>query len=121
MSRMIPNNPTTPTIMKLLFFSYLCARDPVPHPETNCQGIEIHLTNADKTTSAAPKIPNPNLTFTSNNRKDNVDVLPSLPRRSPRNHGTDESSLILKLRRCISISLPAEMALISVAKAGVDH
>jgi hypothetical protein len=96
MSRMIPNNSTTPTIMKLLyFFSYLCARDPVPPPETNSQGIEIHLTNADKTTSATPKIPNPNLTHTSNNLKTNIDTLPSLPRRSPRHHGTDESSPIL--------------------------
>ena len=94
MSRMIPNNSTTPTIMKLLyFFSYLCARDPVPYPETNSEGIEIHLQTADKTTSAAPKIPNPNQTFASNNnRAVNVDSIPTLPRRSPRHHDPGESS-----------------------------
>src|SRR5271169_6883646 len=44
MSRMIPINSTTPTIMKLLyFFSHLCARDPIPCPETNLEGIVISL------------------------------------------------------------------------------
>lgn len=60
MSQMIPIDSTTPTIMKLLyFFSHLCARDPIPRPETDAEGIPIYLRRADKTTSAAPKIPNP--------------------------------------------------------------
>ena len=60
MSRMIPNNSTTLTVMKLLYyFSYICARDPAPRPETNNEGILIHLKTAGKDTSKAPKIPNP--------------------------------------------------------------
>lgn len=52
-------------MMKLLyFFSNLCAVDPVPHPETNSEGIPIQLRKAQITTSAAPKIPNPNTTLT---------------------------------------------------------
>src|SRR5271169_6726343 len=64
MSRMIPISSTTPTIMNLLyFFSHLCARDPIPRAETDSEGIPIHLRKADKTTSAAPKIPNPNISL----------------------------------------------------------
>jgi hypothetical protein len=93
-SRMIPNNCTTPTIMKLLyFFSHLCARDPVPHPETNFEGIAIHLRNAENTAAAAPKIPNPNNTLSTQ-----TNLLPvqfssnSTPRRSPRRHDTSSAA-----------------------------
>lgn len=88
MSRLIPNNSTDPTIMKVLyFFSHLCARDPLPYPETNNEGIEIRLTRATKDTSPAPKIPNPE---NSSSRKTlsptNIDYSATTPRRSPRHH-----------------------------------
>lgn len=94
MSRMIPINSTTPTIMKLLyFFSHLCARDPVPCPETNSEGISIHLRRADKTTSAAPKIPNPNVSLLHprTTARPVVDRTTS-PRRSPRHNSSNISS-----------------------------
>jgi hypothetical protein len=88
MSRMIHINSTTPTIMKLLyFFSHLCARDPIPCPETNLEGIIISLQKADKTTSAAPKIPNPNISLLHprNEASTVLDRTTSTsPRRSPR-------------------------------------
>jgi hypothetical protein len=91
MSRMIPNNSTTPTIMKLLyFFSHICACDPVPHPETNSKGIKVHLRKAEKTASAAPKIPNP-----KNTPRVRTTLLPVVdlpPRRSPRGHNTSLAS-----------------------------
>jgi len=61
MSRTIPINSTTPTILKLLYyFSYLCALHPDPYPELNSEGIPIHLKSAPKTPDKAPKIPDPN-------------------------------------------------------------
>jgi hypothetical protein len=92
MSRMIPNNSTTPTVMKILyFFSYLCARDPVPHPEINSEGIEIHLRKAEKTASAASKIPNPNNSLLPRTQLSRVDLSLYPPRRSPRRH--DDSTI----------------------------
>lgn len=91
MSRMIPNNSTTPTVMKLLyFFSYLCTRDTIPHPETNHEGIKIYLIKAEKDVSAAPKIPNPNNYLSTNSQTslsagDNDTFGPNTAlRRSPR-------------------------------------
>ena len=87
MSRMIPNTTVAPTIMHLLyFFSYLCARDIVPHPETNAEGIEIHLKSADRTTSAAPKVPNPNISLGVRDCDPNTNAVQAVPRRSPRHH-----------------------------------
>jgi len=80
--------------MKLLyFFSHLCARDPVPCPETNSEGIPIHLRRADKTTSPAPKIPNPNVSLLQPRTaaRPVVDYATS-PRRSPRHNPSDTSS-----------------------------
>lgn len=49
MSQMISYNSTNPTVMKILYyFSHLCTLDPVPHFETNLEGIRIYLTKADK-------------------------------------------------------------------------
>ena len=94
MSRMIPINSTTPTIMELLyFFSHLCARDPIPRPETNSEGISIHLRRADKTASAAPKIPNPNISLLHPRTTANPDVgRTTSPRRSPRHNSSSTSS-----------------------------
>ena len=88
MSRLIPNTSTNPTIMKLLyFFSHLCARDPLPCPETNNDGVEIHLIRAAKDTSAAPKIPNPENSLSRQIlSQPNVDYGATTPRRSPRRH-----------------------------------
>jgi hypothetical protein len=88
MSRMIPNNSTNPTAMKLLyFFSHLCTRDPLPCLETNNEGIQIYLTKAPKDTSAAPKIPNPeNILSRQTLSSSNTDFSPTTPRRSPRHH-----------------------------------
>jgi hypothetical protein len=105
MSRMIPNDSTNPTIMKILyFFSHLCTLDPLPHPETNNEGIKIHLTRTEKNTSAAPKIPNPSNSLNSSRQT----LLPSAreyttinPRRSPRRHTSEDvttaSSLYLDI------------------------
>jgi hypothetical protein len=83
---MIPNNSTAPTIMQLLyFFSHLCARDPIPHPETDSEGIEIHLRKAESTAAAAPKIPDPNA-LTRRALVPDVDIPPNALRRSPRRH-----------------------------------
>src|SRR5580704_10163788 len=82
MSRMIPNDSTNPTIMKLLyFFSHLCARDVVPCPETDDEGIEVRLR---EDTSTAPQIPNPS----RQNLVSGNDLGPTTLRRSlrhPRN------------------------------------
>jgi hypothetical protein len=94
MSRMIPNNSTTPTIMKLYYFSHLCVHDPLPHPETNSDGIEIHLKKAEKTTSAAPKIPNPSSTLTGHRQVANINLSSNTLRRSPRRHNTHDDSSI---------------------------
>lgn len=96
MSHMIPNTTVTPTIMHLLyFFSYLCARDAVPNPEINAQGIEVHLKSADKSTSAAPKVPNPNINLAPRDCIANNDIPPTEPRRSPRRHpGTSDGSAL---------------------------
>jgi hypothetical protein len=89
MSRMIANDSTNPTIMKLLyFFSHLCARDPLPYPETNNEGIEIHLTKASRDTSAAPKIPNPDNILSRQPLIPAVNLSSTIPRRSPRGHTT---------------------------------
>ena len=90
MSRMIPNNCNSPTIMKLLyFFSHLCARDVGCYPETDAVGQQITLTRADKDTARAPKIPQP--TNTPTTVLPPVDLSPSnSPRRSPRKHGTQD-------------------------------
>jgi hypothetical protein len=95
MSRLIPNDSTNPTIMKFLyFFSHLCTLDPLPHPETNHEGIKIHLTIAEKDTSAAPKIPNP-LNILSSTAQTFLpsggDYSQTNPRRSPRHHITHDS------------------------------
>jgi hypothetical protein len=87
MSRMIPNNSTPLTIMQLLYyFSYLCARHPGPHPETNNEGIPIHLKTAEKDTSKAPKIPNPDniLSRSTIPPPHNNNTPSTTPRRSPR-------------------------------------
>jgi hypothetical protein len=90
---MILNSSTTPTIMKLLyFFSHLCARDPLPHPETNNEGIRIHLKKAPKDTSAAPKVPNPDM-LPRQTLPPSVDLSPSTPRRSPRHHAPQDSMI----------------------------
>lgn len=84
MSRTIPIDSTTPTILKLLyFFSHLCALDTDPHPELNSEGNAIYLTSAPKTADKAPKIPDPNYL-----RSERL-ALPRIaseksPRRSPR-------------------------------------
>ena len=45
MSRMIPNNSNSPTIMKLIYlFSHLCARDVGCYPETDAVDQQITLT-----------------------------------------------------------------------------
>jgi len=94
LSRMIPINSTTPTIMELLyFFSHLCARDPVPCPETNSEGVPIHLRRADKTTSAAPKIPNPNVSLLHSRSAERPALgRTTSPRRSPRHNPSNTSS-----------------------------
>jgi hypothetical protein len=101
MSQMIPNNSTNPTVMKILYyFSHLCTLDPVPHFETNHEGIRIYLTKADKDMKTAPKIPNP-----SNNLSHQAPLPrtseygPTNPRRSPRRQATqDSSALYLDIR-----------------------
>jgi hypothetical protein len=97
MSRMIPNNSTPLTIMQILYyFSYLCARHPGPHPETNNEGIAIHLKTAEKDTSKAPKIPNPdNVLSRRTIPPPQNNITPSTsPRRSPRHHTTTPNDLI---------------------------
>ena len=87
MSRLIPNDSTSPTIMKLLyFFSHLCARDPLLCPERNNEGIEIHLTKASRNTSAAPKISDPDNRLSHRTKFPTVNLSPTAPRRSPRHH-----------------------------------
>ena len=89
MSRMIPINSITPTIMKLLyFFSYLCAHDPIPHPETNVEGKPITLKTTKPPASATPKVPNPNNTVTPRTTLLPVEDFAPTPRRSPRCHDT---------------------------------
>jgi hypothetical protein len=90
MSRMIPNNSNSPTIMKLIyFFSHLCARDVGYYPETDAGGQQITLTRADKDTGRAPKIPQPS--NTPNTVLPPIDLPPSnSPRRSPRKHDTQD-------------------------------
>ena len=93
MSRMIPNDCTDPTMMKLLyFFSHLCTLDTLPYPETNDEGIKIHLTKAPKDTSSAPKIPNPSITL-SNTRQSllstSSEYTSANPRRSPRHQASE--------------------------------
>lgn len=93
LSRMIPNNSTPLTIMKLLyFFSHLCARDPLPYPETDSEGIAIYLTKAEKTSSLAPKLPNPDRPIRQTQLLPNIDLPPNSPRRSPRRHDASPSS-----------------------------
>jgi hypothetical protein len=114
-SRMISNNSTSPTIMKLLyFFSYLCARDPLPYPETNNEGVEIHLTKALKDTSAAPKIPNPEIPPSANVSR-NLSVSPLL-RRSPRGHSAQDYLAV----STTSMYLDHGKGFISAAKAGEE-
>ena len=91
MSRLISNDSTTPTVMKLLyFFSHLCARDPIPVLETNHEGVKVHLRKADKDTSAAPKIPNPDNSTSATLRDRSLlpegEYTADTPRRSPRRH-----------------------------------
>jgi hypothetical protein len=70
----------------------LRTRDPLPCPETNNEGVEIHLTKASKDTSAAPKIPNPEIP-PSASVSHNLSISPQL-RRSPRVHDTQDYSVI---------------------------
>jgi hypothetical protein len=90
MSRMIPNNCNSPTIMKLIyFFSHLCARDVGNYPETDAVGQQITLKRADNDTGRAPKIPDP--TKPSTTFLPPVYLPPSnSPRRSPRKHGAQD-------------------------------
>ena len=94
MSRMIPNTSTPLTIMQLLYyFSYLCARHPGPHPETNNEGIPIRMKTAEKDTSKAPKIPNPDNILSKKPipPPQNNNTPSTSPRRSPRRHITTQN------------------------------
>jgi hypothetical protein len=100
MSRMIPNNSTPLTVMQLLYcFSHLCALNPGPHPEKNNEGIPIHLKTAEKDTSKAPKIPNPDNILSRRTippPQNNNNPSPS-PRRSPCRHTIIQNSPVKQL------------------------
>jgi hypothetical protein len=106
MSRMIPNNSTTPTIIKLLyFFSYLCVRDHLPEPERNTDGTVMLLSSAQATTSsAAPKIPTPNP------RRNPRNLCNRTPRRSPRHHVTPAVDSSESAPLCLDINTRANDA-----------
>ena len=109
MSRMIPNDSTTPTLMQLLyFFSHLCARDSVPHPEANSEGVPVHLTRAEATASAAPKIPNPEVSPLTSVQLSSIETQTShtTPRRSPRRHMVKDASSLHNRNEnlCLDIS-----------------
>lgn len=90
-SRLIPNNSVTPPIMKILYyFSFLCARDLGPHPERNNEGVEIHVRNAERDTSKAPKIPNPDISLTRSTLPSPATSTSIGLRRSPRRHDSTQ-------------------------------
>jgi hypothetical protein len=95
MSRFIPNNSNSPTIMKLIyFFSHLCARDVGSYPEMDAVGQQITLTRADNDTRRAPKIPDS--ANTPSALLPPVHLSPSnSPRRSPRNRSAQDYSLMI--------------------------
>jgi hypothetical protein len=104
MSRTIPITATTPTILKLFyFFSHLCALHPEPYPETDSEGVPIHLKSAPKTPDKAPKIPSPDYqppTRAGALAPPNVETG---PRRSPRFMGPSMEILHLDVTKLTSL------------------
>jgi hypothetical protein len=85
-SRLIPNDTATPSVMKILYyFAYLCARDLGPHPEMNNEGSDLHIRKARKDASKAPEIPNPAVRATETHLHPPSTSTAS-PSRSPRLH-----------------------------------
>jgi hypothetical protein len=83
MSRTIPIDSPSPTILKLLyFFSHLCATHTDEYPELNAEGSAVYLRPADKSTTRAPKIPDP--TYLPPPRRGPPVAEGGSPRRSPR-------------------------------------
>jgi hypothetical protein len=98
MSRTIPITSITPTILKLFyFFSYLCALHPEPCPETDSEGIPIHLKSAPKTPDKAPKIPDPDYRLSARAGALAPRKFEGGPRRSPRTTGPSSTKETLHL------------------------